>query len=139
MAKPLTFMEQLVGRRCPPHPKHRDTVLARFVDDAGNPVVVFEPSENHLRKPFLEAKRKGLLKLVDSWSIMGGRASGRYTASERGLEEIRAARTRFKAATEARRLWGADAVKAAKAHRHAAAAAKETESDVGEAPEISGP
>ncbi|MCE6959222.1 hypothetical protein LAZ40_09175 [Cereibacter sphaeroides] len=119
MGKPLSFMEKLVGRRCPPHPRHRDTLLAFFADDEGNAVTAAEPAEAWLRRPFREARRKGLLRLVDRWSICGGTPFGRFEPTAAGLVEAIAAKARVKAARQAREAWGRDAMAKAREHQKA--------------------
>jgi hypothetical protein len=114
MPKPMTRMEQAVGRRLPGYPKHIDTVMARWAEDGDTPTKArFSPREEWLRPAFRKAVRNGWLRDTRhgvTW--MGSRPDFLFVTTEKGFQEAKAAKARIKAIDEARMEWARDSQKA---------------------------
>ncbi|NTF16996.1 hypothetical protein G6L37_00955 [Agrobacterium rubi] len=110
MPKPMTPMEKAVGRRLPPHPKHLDTVMARWAEDVDHPQKArLAPSEEWLRPAFRKAVRNGWLRRTSTGiSLMGSRAEFFYVATDKGLSEARSARLRVEQINASRAEWSRD-------------------------------
>lgn len=108
--KPLTPMEQAVGRKLPGHPKHIDTVMSRWAEDGDSPTkAAFLPSEDWLRPACRQARKNGWLRSTNSGiSFMGSRPDFFFVATDKGFMEAKAARQRVSAIQEARTQWARD-------------------------------
>lgn len=98
-----TPMERLVGRPCPPHPRHIDTVMAAHVAPDGQMVGRFRPAERWLAPAHLKARRQGWLRAGVSISFCGRRPEPIWYLTQTGEAQARAARLRVDAAVAARR------------------------------------
>jgi len=107
-------MENAVGRRLPSHPKHIDTVMARWAEDRSTPEKLrLSPSEEWLRPAFRKAVKNGWLRRTSTAiSFMGSRPEFYFAATETGLAEARAARERVSAINAARMDWARDSQQA---------------------------
>jgi hypothetical protein len=116
MAKPMTPMEQAVGRRLPNLPKHLDTVMARWAEDGDAPTRArFPPSEEWLRPAFRKAVKNGWLRNSNQGiSFMGSKPDWLYLATDTGFAEATAAKARVDAINEARAQWARDSQLAVK-------------------------
>jgi len=125
MAKPMTQSEQVVGRRLPPEPTYRDTILAGFVrtdDFCGR----FPPIDSWLRTPWTRIRKDGLVRAsgVRIGFGEGARQSDMiWYLSAKGEIEAPLAVERVRAANEARKQWSRDYLAALQARRGDAAAA----------------
>lgn len=110
MPKPMTPMEQAVGRRLPGHPKHIDTVMARWAEDGDTPTKMrLSPSEEWLRPAFRKAVKSGWLRYNGhAISFMGSRPDSFLIATETGFAEAKAAQARVDAINAARQEWTRD-------------------------------
>lgn len=114
MLRPMTPMEQAVGRRLPGYPKHIDTVMARWAEDGETPTKArLSPSEEWLRPAFRKAVKIGWLRNTrHGITFMGSRPDFLFMATEKGFPEAKAAKTRVDAINEARAEWARDSQKA---------------------------
>lgn len=110
MPKPMTPMEQAVGRRLPGHPKHIDTVMARWAEDGDTPTKMrLSPSEEWLRPALRKAIKNGWLRYNGhAISFMGARPDSFLIATETGFAEAKAAKSRVDAINAARQEWARD-------------------------------
>jgi hypothetical protein len=112
--KPMTPMEQAVGRRLPGYPKHIDTVMARWAEDADTPSRMrLLPSEEWLRPAFRKAVKNGWLRHTGhAISFMGSRPDSYFASTDTGFGEAKAAKIRVDAINEARMKWARDSDRA---------------------------
>lgn len=112
-------MELAVGRRLPGHPKHIDTVMARWAEDGDAPTKMrLSPSEEWLRPAFRKAVKSGWLRHSGhAISFMGSRPDSFLIATETGFIEAKAAKLRVDAINAARQEWARDSQTAIKEGR----------------------
>lgn len=111
--KPLTYSEQIVGRKCPAMPKYMDTYLASYVINPDEPKfgAKFTPSDSWMRPSHKKARQQRLVTLVDKWSIMGGRPIDRWQLTEKGKEAALQAFHTTQAIYQARSDWGKEFIR----------------------------
>lgn len=107
MPKPMTPMEQAVGRRLPGYPKHMDTVMAAWAEDGDKPTkALFLPAEEWLRPAARKARKNGWLRATNSGiSFMGSKPDYFFLATDKGFIEAKAAKERVSAIQQARAQW----------------------------------
>lgn len=120
----MTPSEKLVGRRIPREASYRDQILAGYLREDMTPCLRSDPSESWLRKPFLDLRRKGLVKLKTQIGASRRGSSGLYGLTEEGEVEAREAKTRVQEACDAREAWSRDLIAAYRRAREALKANK---------------
>lgn len=113
----MTWSEKIVGRPLPREASYRDQILAGFLREDGTPCGRAEPSEKWLRRPFLQLRKKRLVRLNTKVSLQGGRPFGIYGLTRTGLVEAEAAGARVRDVKAARDAWTRDLMAARKAAR----------------------
>ena len=105
--KPLSFSEQIVGRKCPPNAKYMDTYMAGYVIDAeeGKFGAKFTPSDSWMRPSHKKARQSGYIRLLDKWSIMGSKAMDRWHLTEKGKEAALESYLKVQEMNLARNQW----------------------------------
>lgn len=106
-----TDSEMMVGRRLPPLPSYKDTLMAGFVKerdclDAGEDVFCgrMDPMETYLKPAWKQMRRAGWVRYTGFLGI--------WFLTDRGQVEAIAAYDRCKLANKKRDQWGSDCRKA---------------------------
>lgn len=121
--KPMTWSEQLVGRRLPPEPSYRDQILAGFIKEDGEQCGRMNPGDRWLMPAFTKIRNEGLVRMGLAMSFGGrrGKLDGIWYLrdGEKPLAEARAAKERVREARDARQQWSRDFHEAYRAKRQA--------------------